>query len=71
MATLFPARALELDNLCRFVGGQDLGDYGVNSQLVRDTASRGLVVSGQHEDVDVHGVQFTYGRRRGFAGCIR
>jgi hypothetical protein len=62
--------ALQIRDLRRFVCWQHLGDYGVDAELVGDAACRRLVVSGRHDDLDVHGVQFAYCRRRGVAGSV-
>jgi hypothetical protein len=62
---------LQIRDLRRFFCWQHLGDHSVNAQLVRDPASRGLVVSSQHDDLDVHGVQFAYCCCRRVAGSVR
>jgi hypothetical protein len=69
MATRF--RRAGVGDFGGFVGGQDFGDYGVDAELVGDAACSRLVVSGQHDDLDVHGVQFAYCRRRGVTWSVR
>ncbi len=53
----FPALGLELGDLGRLVAGQHLGDYRVDADDPGDAAGSGLVVAGQHDDLDVEVAQ--------------
>src|SRR5699024_4249000 len=61
---------LQLGDLLRLVPGQDLGDDGVDAELVGDAQGGGLVVAGQHDDLDPGLVQGGDGCGSGVPGGV-
>ena len=62
-----PALVLQLGDLGGLVAGQHLGDDGVDAELAGDAPGGGLVVAGEHDDLDPELVQ--RGHRGGGGGA--
>jgi hypothetical protein len=64
------AAGLQLGDLGGLVAGEDLGDDGADAELGGDARRGGLVVTGEHDDLDAEVVQRRDRRGGGFARCV-
>ena len=64
------SRLTTVATLGGFVAGEDFCQHGVDAEPLGDPIGGGLVVAGEHDDLDAQIVERGYGGLRGFPRCV-